>query len=624
MKSLLNSSRDFIFKKIVDFLGRYMVEKLIDQGSVWGKLLRVNLSSGKLNIENIPKQNLKEYIGGRGLGVKILFDEVKPKTEPLGNKNKVIIATGPLTGTPIPTGCRYNVVTKSPLTGTITGANAGGYFGPMLKRTGLDAIVIEGKAKKSVYLVIVNDNYSLQNAEKIWGLDTHKTTDWIKKKIGKSNASVACIGPAGENLIKFASIINDKHRAAGRGGCGAVLGSKNLKAILVFGTKKINSIAPDKIKALNKKFLKKIKTTTVTNINLPQFGTSKILDRVNDYHVLGTRNFQQNHFEHANKINAERLNKDLLIKTTTCWGCPIACKRVTRVGKKVGEGPEFETIWAFGAQCGVKDLNAITKANYICNELGLDTISTGNTIGCAMELSEKGLIREKLKFGDSKIIQTLTKDIAYRKDIGDSLAEGSFRFAEEKGHPELSMSVKNLELPAYEPRGSQAQGLGYATSTRGACHVRAFVVTSDMVAGPQKTDPDTINEKSKLVIKNQNKMAMIDSMGVCMFSTYVCDFIDYRKYLKYACGLNIKSDDEFLKTGERIWTLERMFNNRAGFTKKDDTLPNRFKTEPVLDSLDHEHVWPEKELIDDYYEKRGWTNSGIPKKSKLKELGLKY
>jgi aldehyde:ferredoxin oxidoreductase len=600
-----------------------MVKKGINYGSVWGKLLRVNLTSGSLNSEEIPKQSLKDYVGGRGLGVKLLFDEVKPNIDPLGKNNKVIIATGPLTGTPMPTGCRYEVVTESPLTGTITGANAGGYFGPMLKRTGLDAIIIEGRAKSPVYLSIVNDKINLQDAAEIWGWDTHKTTDWIKDQVGKKQATVACIGPAGENLVLFASIINDKHRAAGRGGCGAVLGSKNLKAVSVFATKKISIKDLSKFKEMNKKILKKIKTTKVTSVNLPQYGTSKILDRVNDYHVLGTRNFQQNHFEYASKINAERMNKDLLIKTGTCWGCPIACKRVTQVGKKVGEGPEFETIWAFGAQCGVKNLKAITKVNYICNELGLDTISTGNTIGCAMELSEKKLIKETIEFGDPKIIQTLTRNIAYRKGIGDKLAEGSFRFAKSEGHPELSMSVKKLELPAYEPRGSQAQGLGYATSTRGACHVRAFVVTSDMVAGPQKTDHETINRKTKLLIKIQNKMAMIDSMGVCMFSSYACEFGDYRKYLKYACGLNIRSDDEFLKTGERIWTLERMFNNKAGLTKKDDTLPTRFKTEPVLDSLDNEHVWPEKELINDYYKERQWTSSGIPTKNKLIELGLK-
>jgi aldehyde:ferredoxin oxidoreductase len=292
------------------------------------------------------------------------------------------------------------------------------------------------------------------------------------------------------------------------------------------------------------------------------------------------------------------------------------------VGDKIGEGPEFETLWAFGAQCGVKNLNSIAKANYLCNELGLDTISTGNTIGCAMELSDKGFYDEKITFGDGRIIQKLTIQIAYRKGIGDKLAEGSYRFASSVGHPELSMSVKSLELPAYDPRGAQAQGLGYATSTRGACHVRAFVVKSDMVAGPQKTDYDTINEKVKLVKKSQNKMAVVDSLGMCMFSTYVCDISDYRELLNATVGMRFNTDDELLKAGERIWNQERMFNYKAGFTKEDDTLPERFKTEAAKDSLDYEHVWPEKVLIKEYYNERGWTKDGVPKKSKLRELGL--
>jgi len=595
-----------------------------DHGSFWGTLLRVDLTKGTCKVEDISDTLQTEYLGGRGLGVKIIYDEVDAKVDPFSKKNKLIFSTGPLTGTSIPTGCRYEVITKSPLTGTITGANAGGNFGTALKRTGLDVIVIQGKAKEPVYLEINNDDISILEASSLWGLSTHETTDTVIKKIGEIGklSSVACIGPAGENKIRFASIINDKHRAAGRGGTGAVLGAKKLKAIAVSGSKRIAVI--DKIKLQNsiKKMKDKIKTTRITHENLPKFGTAKILDLANDYHLLGTRNFQQSYFEDAKEINAEKLRKNLLVKKNTCYGCPIGCKRVTKVGTKTGEGPEFETIWAFGAQCGVKDLKAIVKANYLCNEMGLDTISTGNTIGCAMELSEKGFIKEKLKFGDGKLIQNLTKDIAHRNGFGNRLADGSYRLASSVDHPELSMSVKKLELPAYDPRIAQTQGLGYATSTRGACHVRAFVIRSDLVAGKQKIDQKTINKKTKVLTKTQNKMAVIDSIGMCMFSTYVCSIEDYRALLEAAAGIKFTSDDELLKAGEKIWTLEKVFNIKAGLTKEDDRLPDRFKTEKVKDSLDNEHYYPEEKLVTDYYKERGWTTDGIPTKKKLKELRL--
>ena len=590
--------------------------------SLWGSLLRVDLSTGKWNVEKISEEVLKKYLGGRGLGVKILSDELDPTVPPLDQQNKLIFAAGALTGTSAPTAARYEAVTKSPLTGTITGANAGGYFGARLKQAGFDAIVIEGQAKSPKYLWINNQEVSVKDATMLWGCDTHETTTRIIKEIGKNKISVSCIGPAGERLVKFASIINDNHRAAGRGGVGAVLGAKLLKAIAITGSKKINIVDLKKFQERSSEILDKIKKTIVTKVNLHEFGTAKILDAVNDYRLLGTRNFQQNYFEHAADINAEKLKNTIFKKRNTCYSCPIACKRVTSVGDKSGEGPEFETIWAFGAQCGVNDLEAIARANYLCNELGLDTISTGNTIGCAMELSEKGLINEKFSFGEADVIEKLTRDIAHRKGIGDKLAEGSFRFAARLGYPELSMSVKKLELPAYDPRGAQAQGLGYATSTRGACHDRAFVIKSDMSAGPQKVDFETINRKTKLVKKMQDLMAVIDSIGVCLFSTFVCTIDDYWVLLNAAVGNWFETPKELLRTGERIWNLEHLFNRRAGITSEDDRLPARFTQEQITDMLGNEHVWPEKELITDYYRERGWTKNGMPTDKKLKELGV--
>ncbi len=599
-----------------------MVTKKLDQSSIWGKILWVNLTNSKCIARDMPKQLFKHFLGGRGLGDKLLFDEIDPNVDPLSKDNKLIFAAGPLTGTRAPTGCRYEVITKSPLTGTITSANSGGFFGTVLKRSGLDAIVIQGRAERLAYLNIDNDEYSILDARELAGYNTHETTDWIIDSTGNKKTSVACIGPAGENLVKFACIINDKHRAAGRGGTGAVLGSKNLKAVALTGSKKIDVVQPDNFKNQVKKITGKIKNNKYTHMNLPKYGTANILAIVNDHNLFGARNFQQNNFEFADDINAEQLRNTLLVKTTSCHGCPIGCKRVTRVDDEQGEGPEFETIWAFGAQCGVNDLKAITIANYICNKLGLDTISTGSTIGCAMELSEKKILDRNISFGDSTIIRTLTKQIAYREDIGDKLAEGSFSFASALGHPELSMSVKKLELPAYDPRGGPAQGLGYATSNRGGCHVRAQMIRSDMAMGPKKLDRELVKEMVNLVIEKQDLTAVMDSIGVCLFSSLVCDIDDYLGLLNSATGLNFKSSIDLLKAGERIWNLERVFNQKVGFSHKDDILPNRFKSEPVLDIFGRKRTWPEKEMISEYYKKRGWSKNGMPTKKQLSELGI--
>ena len=422
--------------------------------------------------------------------------------------------------------------------------------------------------------------------------------------------------------MRFACIINDKHRAAGRGGAGAVMGAKKLKAIFVTGSKTINITEPEKFKNLTKKILEKIDNTTVTNVNLRQYGTAKIMDAVNDYRLLGTRNFQQNYFEHVHRINAEQLKKNLLVRRKACYNCTIACKRVTRVGDKTGEGPEFETLWSFGANCGINDINTIARANYLCNELGLDTISTGNTIGCAMEMAEKRLINETLSFGEAQMLEDVIKNIAFRRDQGDRLAEGSYRFTELSGHTEFSMSVKKQELPAYDPRCAQAQGLGYITSNRGACHVRAFVVKSDMVAGPQKVDEETIATKTKSVIDSQNRTAVIDSLGMCLFSSFVCTPEDYLDFLEAGTAIGIEDADELLHVGERIWNLERAFNVRAGFGREDDALPERFKQETVTDSLGHEHTFPETELLTEYYRQRNWTVGGVPSREKMDELGI--
>jgi len=585
-----------------------------------GKILRANLSNGDIREETITEDIARAYIGGRGLASKILYDEVDPKTDALSPKNKLIFAVGPLTGTSAPASSRYEVVTKSPLTGTITGANGGGFFGAELKKTGFDAIVIEGKADKPVYLWVNDGKAEIKDAGGLWGKNTHETTDMIVKELGDEKVRVACIGPAGENLVKFACVISDKHRAPGRGGVGTVMGSKNLKAIAVRGTKKIEIAKPEAFEKVVKDCINKLKESPTTGQGLPTYGTAVLVNIINQSGIFPTRNFQTGVFEGAEKISGETMKDTILVKNKACHGCPIACGRVTEVKGKYagkGEGPEYETIWAFGAQCGVDNLEAIAKANYLCNELGIDTITMGNTIGCAMELSEKGYLPEedvgmKLTFGDADAIVELTKKTAYK---------GSYRLAEKYGHPELSMSVKRQELPAYDPRGVQGHGLEYATSNRGGCHVRGYMISPEILGVPEKLDPLATEGKAGWTKTFQDLTSVVDSCNICLFTTFALGADDLAALLSAATGFDYTTE-EVMKAGERIWNMERLYNIRAGFGRNDDTLPERLLKEKMPEGAAKGHVWEKGALLDDYYKVRGWDKDGVPTKEKLRELGL--
>ena len=583
-----------------------------------GNIIRIDLSNRKIGTEKLSEDLARKYIGARGLGSKILYDEIDPKIEPLSEENKLIFATGPCTGTPAPTASRYNVVTKSPLTGTIAASNSGGHWGAELKKAGFDIIIIEKKSEKPVFIWINNGIVEIKDAEYLWGLDTHQTTDKIRTDLGDNKIKVACIGPAGEKLSRISCIINEKNRAAGRSGVGAVMGSKNLKAVAVKGDKEVEITNPIEFKYVRKKCLKKISNNAVVQ-DIGKYGTANILNLVNTFGILPTRNFQESIFEGAEKINAEAIYDKILVKRFFCYSCPIGCGRVTKVDDKEGEGPEYETVWSFGAQCGVDDLEAITKANYLCNELGLDTISTGSTIGCAMELSKRGYIPKKIEFGDSKAIIKYTGMIGKREEIGDELAEGSYRFAEKYGHPELSMSVKKQEFPAYDPRGAQAQGLVFASSNRGACHVRGFTVADEITN--KKSSPSETKGKAKLAIEAQDFSAFIDSTGLCRFTMRALTKQDYTDLVNAITGYNYTME-ELMIAGERIWNMERMFNIKAGLKKSDDTLPPRLMNEPLKNGSAKGTVWKRNELIPEYYELRGWDSDGIPKKEKLKKLGI--
>ncbi len=600
-------------------------------GTYTGKLLRINLKTGDIKNENIPEDLMEKYIGGRGLGTRYFFDEVSPQVDPLSHENKLIFATGPLTGTFAPTGGRYMVVTKGPLTGTIASSNSGGDFGAYLKMAGYDIIIFEGKAEKPVYISILDDKVEIKDAAHLWGKDTYETTDTLIEDFGDKMAKVACIGPAGEKLVKFASIMNDKYRAAGRTGVGAVMGSKNLKAIVVKGNKKPQPPDRDAFIALVKNLNERIKTNPVTGEGLPALGT-KVLDNIiNENGLYPTNNFQEGVFAKTSEVCGEALvEKGYLVKNKACYACPISCGRVvTLPNGEEGEGPEYETGWAYGANCGVDDLVAITTANNLCNRLGLDTITAGATVAAAMELYEKGLIKKEeldngpeLNFGSSESIVYYTRKMAYREGIGDKMAEGSYRLAEGYGHPELSMSVKKQEIPAYDPRGVQGQALQYATSNRGGCHVRGYMISPEILGVPEKLDTQVLDGKAQWVKIFQDLTAIIDSCGMCLFTSFALGADDYKDLLNGATGFGY-STESLMETGDRIWTMERMFNQAAGITPDQDTLPPRFLKDPMPDGPQKGAVVQLDKLLPEYYKLRGWSPEGVPTAETLGKLSLK-
>ncbi|GAV22981.1 aldehyde ferredoxin oxidoreductase family protein [Carboxydothermus pertinax] len=592
-----------------------------------GKVLRVNLSTGEIKKEPLDLAVAKKFLGGRGLGSYFLFQEIDPGVDPLSEENKIIFATGPLTGSSAPTSGRYMVITKSPLTGTIASSNSGGFWGAELKFAGYDLIIVEGKAVKPSYLYIKDDTVEIRDAQNYWGKLVSDTTVLLQEEVGDPKARVLTIGPAGEKLSPIASVMNEKYRAAGRSGVGAVMGSKNLKAIVVRGSGKVVPAEPEKTKELLSSLIKKIREDGVSGQGLPNYGTAVLVNIINENGVMPTNNFQKSYFPNADEISGETLSEKYLVKKDPCYRCPIACGRYCKVDGEEGGGPEYETIWAFGADCGVDDLEAIIKANNFCNEYGLDTISAGATIACAMELYEKGYIKREeldgpeLKFGSVEAVLEWTRKMGAGEGFGAKLALGSYRLAESYGVPELSMSVKKQELPAYDPRGIQGHGLQYATSNRGGCHVRGYLISPEILGSPEKIDRFALEGKAEWVKLFQDLTAVIDSLGLCLFTSFALSADDYRDLFNYIVGENYTTE-EILTAGERIWNLERVFNLKAGIDPKEDTLPKRLLEEPIPHGPSKGHKHRLVELLPDYYKVRGWDEKGIPTAEKLKALGL--
>jgi aldehyde:ferredoxin oxidoreductase len=603
-----------------------------------GKILRINLTDRTIQSDEVDPIVAKDFLGGRGWAIKYLYNEMEPKVNPLSPDNKLIFANGPLTGTPAPTGNRYMVVTKSPLTGTLSNSNSGGFFPTEMKRTGFDMFIFEGKAENPVYVWVNEDKVEIRSAEHLWGKTVPETTDALLDETD-AKAKIACIGPAGEKLVRVASIMNDKHRAAARSGVGAVMGSKNLKAVVVRGNIDPILANPKEMKELCRAITNEVAGDIKTKGSaLREFGTAYVPPVTNELGILPTRNFTAGVFEGVENIDGPSLRDNFLIRAKPCYKCPIACGRHTRVDtpgyEGEGEGPEYETIGAIGSACGIDNLAAITKANYICNELGLDTISAGTTIACAMEMFEDGIIPEEdlgkpLKFGDADtMIEFITK-MGHRDGFGDELAEGSFRLALKYGHPEYSMTVKKLEIPGYDPRGAKGMGLLYATSNIGASHMAGDIAYPEVFGVPEKLDPLSIENKPRIVSRFEDAFAVIDATGLCVFLSvrYLFDpSIDLwpkalTQVMNYATGAGF-DEETILEAGERIFNLERMFLVKAGFTKDEDTLPMRMLEDPMSEGPAKGQVVELAAMLPKFYELRGWDENGIPTKEKLKSLGL--
>lgn len=590
-----------------------------------GKILRVNLTTGTWQVEALDEALAKKFVGGRGLGTKLFADEVDPLVDALSPENKLLMVTGPLTATPTPTGGRYMVVTKSPLTGTIASSNSGGYWGAELKSAGYDVIIFEGRAEKPVYLAIEDDKIELRDAAHVWGKVVSETTTLLEAEM-PAKSRILTIGPAGEKLSKMAAVMNDVSRAAGRSGVGAVMGSKNLKAIAVRGTGKVQIADDVKLKEVVKVCTQKIKENGVTGQGLPAYGTAVLVNIINENGVFPTNNFQASQFGEAEATSGETLAEVYMTKKDPCYRCPIACGRYCKVDDIEGGGPEYETIWAFGGDCGVSDLPSVIKANYWCNEYGLDTISAGATIAAAMELYQKGYIKDEeldglsLEFGNSEAVVEWTKRMGLREGLGDKMADGSYRLADSYGVPELSMTVKKQELPAYDPRAIQGQGLQYATSNRGGCHVRGYLISPEILGLPEKLDRFSLEGKAEWAKIFQDLTALIDSSGLCLFTSFAMGAGDYADMLNATLGTDWSADD-ILLAGERIYNIERMFNLSAGIEPAQDTLPKRLLEEPIVDGPSKGNVARLGEMLPRYYELRGWEN-GLVSDERKALLGL--
>jgi len=610
-----------------------------------GKILRVDLTNGTLKSEPLNMEWALRYIGQRGLASKYLAEEIDAKVDALSPGNKLIMATGPLTGTMASTGGRYSVITKSPLTGAIACSNSGGFIGAEMKQAGWDMIIFEGRAPQPVYLYVENEHAELCPADDIWGKSVWDTDEILHTKHQDPALRIACVGRSAEAGCLYASVVNDRHRAAGRSGVGTVMASKQLKAVAIRGTQGVGKVRDFQAFMRATTAAKQVlKTNAVTGVGLPAMGTQVLMNVINEVGAMPTRNMREVQFEGASRISAEAMHepresdgKPNLVTNAACFGCTIACGRISTIDPQhytiqnkpeyigASGGLEYEAAWALGSDTGVDDLDALTYANFLCNEDGMDPISFGATVAAAMELYDIGAITNKdtggieMRFGSAEALTKAAELVATGTGFGRDLALGSKRLCEKYGHPDLSMTVKGQEFPAYDPRGIQGMGLTYATSNRGACHLRSYTVSSEIMGVPVKTDPLSTEGKPELVKAFQDATAAVDSTGLCVFTTFAWTLADIAPQVDAACAGGW-TPESMLEAGERIWNLERKFNLDAGLTAADDTLPKRLlkdaaKTGPAKGMVNRLH-----EMLPRYYAIRGWTPEGVPTTETLQRL----
>jgi aldehyde:ferredoxin oxidoreductase len=593
-------------------------------GKYAGKVLKIDLSSQSTVEEPLDQDLRQRFLGGRGVGAKILYDSLAPGTDPLSPDNVIILATGPLTGTSAP-GSKLSIISKSPATGGYGDSAIGGHIGPEIRYAGYDVVVIKGRSAEPVYLWINNDHVEFRDASHLWGQGTLATEKHLKNEFGE-DAQVLCIGPGGEKLVKFACISHALGRQAGRTGMGALLGSKNLKAIVVRGDGGIRLADPEAFQEKIIKLRKQILKNSVA-MHMHEFGTAGHILISNRDACLPTRNYQSGVFEQAEAISGETMQEQIVVRHRACFGCTLACSKLSRVEGLSIEGPEYETLAMLGANCGIGNLVAVVKANHLCNDLGIDTISTGNIIAFAIECYERGIISDEdtgglaLSFGDEKAYFELIHKIGKREGIGDILAEGVREAAKKfgKGSEKFAMHSKGLEQSAYETRAGAGQVLAYAVNDRGADHNRIW--TGQFFVGEQR---HAIEGKAEMVKQHQCTRSAPDIMGVCRFVSYHIDFDDYGELITAATGIKTSGAD-ILQAAERTFNLTRAFNKRAGFTRADDHVPARVLEEPLPDGPTRGAFVKRSDfekMLDEFYEISGWDKTGTPTDAKLKELGL--
>jgi|Deesub1362A_J573_1020465.scaffolds.fasta_scaffold00089_91 aldehyde:ferredoxin oxidoreductase len=605
-----------------------------------GRIVKVDLSSGNVKVYPTPEDIRLNFLGGRGGNSKLLYDLTDENTHPFSEENPFIVGTGPLGGTFAPSSGRWTVTSKSPINGMLCDGNSGGHFGPELRFAGYDHLIVTGKAKTPCYISIRDDDIEIRNANHIWGQNVWET-DRILREETDIEAQTLVIGPAGENLVKTACVLSNLSRAAGKCGMGAVMGSKNLKGVVVRGTKGVSLYDPDKFLEEALATRDDILTDPMAR-SLSTYGTPALLMIANEQGWLNTYNSQRGDFEFAENLSAETLLDKYITKSKGCYMCYIHCSHfyVVKDGKykTYGEGPEYEQTGGFGSGCGISDPEAVLYLNTMLNKLGLDVITTSRTVSWALEAYEKGIIDKKtvgfeLKWGDSDSIIRLVDMIAHREGFGDILAEGAYEAAKKLGGEEFVIHTKGLLHCASDPRGKKAYGLGYAVASRGGDHLRALPTAEyafpperakEMFGTEKASDRFAVEGKAKLVIWSEHVAALADSLGICEFMTnliYGFSVEHMARLLTFATGVRFTEKD-LMVIGERIINLERMYLVKHGVTRKDDTLPKRFTHEPNPSKGALNQVVELEVMLDEYYRLRGWSENGIPHKEKLKELGL--